>query len=357
MSGALWNNLVRPVLFRLDPERAHELARWGAKRAGTSGAILSLIRERYSGRQTPGIERRVWNLRFRNPLGLAAGFDKSAEMIPFLEALGFGFLEVGTVTLNPQKGDPKPRMFRFPHERAIVNRLGFNNEGAAAVRQRLKRWTDIAIPIPLFVNIGKNREVKPEDAPAAYRKTFDVVAPWADGVVVNVSSPNTPGLRNLQRTENLRRILGEIGEEREQAVFVRGEGTHPVLVKLSPDLDDEGLEGVVEVCRELADGIVATNTTTDHSVILEPARQRGGLSGAPLFARSTAVLRKVRELAGPDYPIVGVGGIMDLEDASAKLDAGADLIQIYTGMVYGGPGTPRSIIEGLAADATARKRI
>jgi dihydroorotate dehydrogenase len=345
--------LVRRLLFHFDPEDAHEFAVEQLSRLQQIPPLLALVRR--SHRRPTGAARELWGLRFPTPVGLAAGFDKSAAVIPFLAALGFGFIEVGTVTLRPQAGNPRPRLFRYPADRALVNRLGFNNDGAEAVAARLQAWNALGESgnaverPPVFVNIGKDRDVELEEATGAYRGCYAILAPWADGVVVNVSSPNTPGLRDLQRPEHLRSILLALREMRALLRFAR-RGTHPILVKIAPDLDQEQLREICGVCLQLADGIVATNTTIDRSVLPAATSQAGGLSGRPLFQRSTQVLALVRKAVGPEYPLIGVGGVFSAGDAQAKLDAGANLVQIYTGFIYEGPGLPSRLARDLIAD-------
>lgn len=337
---------VRKFLFRMDPEAAHELAAWSLQRLGGLPPLLSALERRYSPRLEPVS---MWGLEFPSKVGLAAGFDKNAEMIEVLSTLGFGFIEAGTVTLHPQRGNPKPRLFRYPAERALINRMGFNNDGALVVAGRLRRLAQRRRTpyVPVFANIGKNRDVESRDAPAAYAACYEIVGPWADGAVLNVSSPNTPNLRDLQRPDHLREILLAMREARERMAFA-GPGAHPILVKIAPDLHPDELEGIAGVCRGLADGMVATNTTLDHRSIPPGMDQQGGLSGAPLFERSTAVLADLRRFLGNAYPLVGVGGIDSVQAARAKLDAGADLIQVYTGFIYGGPGFARLLGEAVA---------
>ena len=312
-------NLVRPLLFRLDPERAHRstmLALEFTRRIGLSGLITSPAS--YSPRTVMGLE-------FPNPVGLAAGLDKDGEHIDALSHLGFGFIEVGTVTLEPQTGNPRPRLFRYQNERALINRLGFNNDGADAIVERLKIWSAAAMP-PLFVNIGKNRDVD------NYAQCYDKVAPYADAVVLNLSSPNTPGLRDFQKPDQMHRLLTSIEK--------RG----PILVKIAPDLDDAQLQEICDVCAKLADGMICTNTTIEKPAGMNEA---GGLSGAPLMPRSTEVLRKVRERVGSAYPLIGVGGIFTPDDVRRKMIAGADLVQVYTSFVYEGPSLPRRLARAL----------
>jgi dihydroorotate dehydrogenase len=261
---------------------------------------------------------RLWDLTFRNPIGIAAGFDKNAVMMPMLAALGFGFIEVGTVTLHPQPGNPQPRLFRDPTRRALINRLGFNNDGADVVAERLR---SAAPKVPLFVNIGKNRDVPLEAAPEAYAACAEKLVRYADALVINISSPNTPGLRDLQRPEHLEKIVSGIPGRK--------------LVKIAPDLDDAQIAEICDVCVKKSDGMICTNTT---------ATERGGLSGKPLMQRSTEVLAKVRERVGKEFPLVGVGGVFTAEDVRAKVAAGANLVQLYTGFVYEGPMVVRRLL-------------
>ena len=306
-------SLLRRALFHLDPEAAHE---WTAEQMQHLQQIPILLRamERIC-RPPESAKRKLLGMTFQSPVGIAGGFDKNATMMPFLAALGFGFLEVGTVTLRPQPGNPRPRLFRDPQNRALINRMGFNNDGAEVIASRLQRWERT---VPVFVNVGKNRDVPLEGAVEAYVECYRRVAPYADAAVLNLSSPNTPGLRDLQRTEHLEALL----------TAVHSVKSGPVLVKIAPDLEDAQIEEICGLCMALADGMICTNTT---------AVEGGGLSGAPLLEKSTNVLRKVREHVGEGYPLIGVGGVFTAEDVRAKLAAGADLVQIYTSFVYEGP--------------------
>jgi len=344
-------DLAKSILFRLDAEAAHDLVARQVVRAQSVPGAMSLVSRTMAAAPVPVY---VWGLDFENPLGIAAGFDKNAEMIPFLRAIGFGFVEIGTVTFRPQPGNPKPRMFRYPAQRALVNRLGFNNEGAKAAAERLKSdWSD---PVgqawrsrcPLFANIGKNKEVPLEAAAENYLECFRLVAPWVDGVVVNVSSPNTASLRDLQRPEHLEALLASLRQERDATDFVSSKGSHPIILKIAPDLDDGQLGEIVDVALRLADGLTATNTTIDRSLLGQSAVETGGISGAPLLGPSTEILRKLRRLVGPEFPIIGVGGVMSGDDAAKKIDAGATLVQAYTGFIYGGPTFPGRVVERLA---------
>ena len=305
--------LIRELLFHLDAEAAHE---WTSEQMQHLQQIPIAMRALERVCRPPATAARdVLGMAFRSPVGIAGGFDKNATMMPFLAALGFGFIEVGTVTLKPQPGNPKPRLFRRPQDKALVNRMGFNNDGADAIASRLRAWEST---VPVFVNVGKNRDVPLEGAVGAYVECYRRVAPHADAAVLNLSSPNTPGLRDLQRPEHLEALLNG----------VRSVKAGPVLVKIAPDLDDAQIAEICDVCQKLADGMICTNTT---------AVEGGGLSGAPLLEKSTSVLRKVRERVGPAYPLVGVGGIFTADDVRAKIAAGADLVQIYTSFVYEGP--------------------
>ncbi|UPT74781.1 MAG: quinone-dependent dihydroorotate dehydrogenase [Elusimicrobiota bacterium] len=319
---------LKPFLFSLDAERVHEeaagLMALAAPLPGAA-AVLSAL----TGPGGRGLEKTVFGVRFPNPVGLAAGFDKDGRLIPVLPGLGFGFLEIGSVTLEPQPGNPKPRLFRVPGERAIVNRMGFNSEGARALRVRLSAMP--RPPIPLGINLGLNKGTPSTQAPSAYARTFKLLAEFGDYFVVNVSSPNTPGLRDLQKSSDLAAIL--------DAVQTANASTKPVLVKLSPDLADDDLRACLATPG--AQGFVVSNTTIDHA-----HQEKGGLSGAPLKAKAQALLAKTRALT--ELPLIAVGGIETADDARDRLAAGADLVQLYTGLVYGGPSTVKRITRGLA---------
>lgn len=311
--------LLRRLLFQLDAEDAHEFTARQMEHLQQIPIVLRAI-ERYC-RPPIAAARKLFGLEFRSLIGIAGGFDKNATMMPFLAALGFGFIEVGTVTLRPQPGNPKPRLFRYPQHKALINRLGFNNDGADAVAARLRNWERT---VPLFVNVGKNRDVPLEGATEAYVECYRRLAPHADAAVLNLSSPNTPGLRDLQRPEHLEELLAA----------VRSVRSGPVLVKIAPDLDDAQIREIADVCVRLADGMICTNTTLDR---LPGMNEAGGLSGKPLLPKSNSVLATVRACVGRDYPLIGVGGIFNGDDLRAKIAAGADLVQVYTGFVYEGP--------------------
>ena len=336
-----YDALFAHVLTRIDPERAHHVGFAGIR------AARALTRM-YPGPATRPVN--AMGLIFPSALGLAAGFDKNAVGIDALAALGFGHVEVGTVTGEPQPGNPRPRLFRLPADHAIVNRMGFNNDGAEAVAARLRRrahaiGTD-RHRVVLGVNIGKTKVVPEDDEPAViadYEKSARLLAPLADYLVVNVSSPNTPGLRSLQAVQRLGPLLEA----------VRRVAEVPLLVKIAPDLADDDVLDVAGLALDLRlDGIIATNTTTSRDGLRTPAPEvdaigPGGLSGAPLAERSLEVLRLLNKTVARDLTLVSVGGISTLDDARARLDAGATLVQAYTGFVYGGPWWPRRIAAGL----------
>jgi dihydroorotate dehydrogenase len=338
----------RPLLFRLDPERSHELA-VGAL-AAAAPALGGLAGPPDGGGR---LEQRLLGLTFPNPVGLAAGFDKRARAVPAWPALGFGFAEVGTVTALPQPGNPRPRLFRLAEDRALINRLGFNNDGADATAARLDDWARRGMlgRAPLGVNIGKSRVVPAGSAPGDYAASLERLWRHADYVAVNVSSPNTPGLRDLQAAGPLGEILAALEEVNAAQARARGGAPRPMLVKLAPDLEPEQVDAVVDLALERdLDGVIVANTTLSREGLMSPpalARQEGGLSGAPLRARATALVRRVAARAEGRLVVVGVGGVFTADDAWDKLAAGASLVQVYTGLVYGGPGTARAIAAGL----------
>jgi dihydroorotate dehydrogenase len=346
----LYRSVLRPMLFRLPPETAHEFA-LHALTKGLGTEPLRRAAGRRFGRPLFG-ELRRFGLKFSNPVGLAAGFDKNGVAARQLAALGFGFVEVGTVTHLAQPGNPRPRLFRLPADRALVNRQGFNNEGAAALAARLSRARPGCV---LGVNIGKSRAVSLEEATADYLASFRLVHAHADYVTVNVSSPNTPGLRELQRADRLSALLGALQRENRALSERAGRAPLPLLVKVAPDLGVDELELIVGAALGASvAGIIATNTTTSREGLRTPAPEvaglgEGGLSGAPLRARSTQVVARLRRLTRGATEIVGVGGVFNAADAWEKICAGASLVQLYTGFVYEGFGVVRRINEGLAA--------
>lgn len=323
----MYRFIFKNIFQKLDPEFAHHLVADGMKLFGKLGLLRAKKRVK---------PVKVMGFEFENRLGMAAGFDKNAELIRPLHALGFGHVEIGTVTAIAQPGNPKPRMFRLPESRALINRMGFNNDGAERVAQRLSKLRAGRGPLPIIgVNIGKSKIVEPAEAAADYRKSAKLLAPLADYLTVNVSSPNTPGLRDLQQVEALRPILKAVLEEA---------GKVPVLVKLAPDLSNEDLIASLGLVRELGlAGVIAANTTIRRDFEGNPAilAETGGLSGPMLFPRMFEMLSIIRAELGPEFVLIAVGGIETSEQARRCIDAGADLVQAYTGMVYGGPLWPK----------------
>ncbi len=344
--------LARALLFLLPAETAHRVT-FGALRLALAPAPARAAVRRALAPRDPALEVHALGLTFPSPVGLAAGFDKDAAGVRQLAALGFGFVEIGTVTPLPQPGNPKPRLFRLARDRALVNRLGFNNRGAHAARRRLERARG-AGPGRCVVgaNVGRNKATPDEDAADDYVAAATALAPAADYLVVNVSSPNTPGLRDLQAVARLRPLL--------EAVRAAVPGK-PLLVKIAPDLADEDVDAVADLALDLGlDGIIATNTTIARANLATPhahleAIGAGGLSGRPLAERSLNTLARLRCRVGDRLVLVAAGGIEDADDAWARIEAGASLVQVYTGFVYGGPTTPARIARGLAARARARQ--
>lgn len=346
---SLYSSLIRPVLFRLPAETAHRFALSSLSRALEVGAIRRSVERKYQTIPFGNLKR--FGLTFRNPIGLAAGFDKNGDAADVLAALGFGFIEVGTVTSESQPGNPLPRIFRLPKDRALINRLGFNNCGAKQLVKNLKQHRPDCV---LGVNIGKARNVPVEKAIPDYLKTFNAVYEVADYIAVNVSSPNTPQLRELQQPNMLHNLLAQLQtRNRELAEKQSMSGPRPLLVKIAPDLNDEDIASIVEVAQQTGiSGIIATNTTTRRSNLRSSQARiasagEGGLSGAPLGERANEVIRTIYRRTNGSLPIVGVGGVFTAEDAWEKICSGASLIQLYTGFIYEGPGVARRINEGL----------
>ena len=328
--------LLRPLLFRLDAEVAHHVGMWGLSLADLAPGIASAMRKNAKPERS-SLKVRVAGLDFPNPVGLAAGLDKNAEAITGLFALGFGSVEVGTVTPRAQPGNPKPRIFRLKEHEALINRMGFNNEGMAAMASRLREleWR----PAPVGVNIGKNKDTPLESAVDDYVACAEKLSPLADYVAVNLSSPNTPGLRQLQEPEALAKLL--------TAVRTRVVG-RPLFLKIAPDLGDEAIDAAVDVAISCGtDGLICTNTTLTRPVEHPLATEAGGFSGRPLFARSTEVVRRAFKRSDGKLPIIGVGGIFSGEDAWKKICAGATLVQVYSGFIYEGPALVREILNTL----------
>ena len=321
--------LARPLLFSLDAEHVHEMTiAWMSRHPDMAGMLAG---------HTVVEPVRLMGLEFRNRVGLAAGLDKNGECIEAFDRMGFGFIEIGTVTPRPQPGNPRPRMFRLPRERAIINRLGFNNQGVDALVARATRARRRAV---LGINIGKNADTPIERAEDDYLSCLSKVYPVADYITINISSPNTVGLRDLQQSGRFDQLLRKLSEAREQLSDRHGK-RRPLLIKIAPDIDDAQLLDIAQTARERGiDGLIATNTTVtrtgvEHSPL---ANEAGGLSGAPLRPLADRVLRRLRAAVGPDFPLIGVGGILSGANALARRNAGADLVQIYTGFIYRGPG-------------------
>ena len=328
---------VRPLLFSLDPETAHHVT---MRLLGNASHFDVALRPLRLFRPTSK-PITLFGLTFPNPIGLAAGLDKNGVALPAWSVLGFGFIEIGTVTAKAQPGNPKPRIFRLPEQQALINRLGFNNDGADAIAQRLRtlresrRWPSV----PVGINIGKSKATPLEQATDDYLYSFRMLRDFADYITLNVSSPNTPGLRELQAPEKLSELLFAIGNE-------AGTAPKPLIVKISPDLSSAELKAILAVCEENGvSGIIATNTTLDHSSIAPQLDQAGGLSGAPLRDKSTALVREIN--AQSTIPVIASGGIFDAGSAREKFQAGAVLIQLYTGLVYRGPQLLREIMDSL----------
>jgi dihydroorotate dehydrogenase len=349
---SLYRGLLRPVLFRMgggDAERAHERALWHLCRLART-PLLPAALHRMLAVPAP---RTVFGLRFANPVGLAAGMDKDGLALRAWWALGFGFAEVGTVTFHPQPGNPQPRLFRLPASGALVNRMGFNNAGAEALARRLAA-TGEPRPYPVGISIGKSRVTPVEEAVADYVASLRALRRWGDYFAVNVSSPNTPGLRRLQDPGHLAELLSALRAEAE---------SKPLLVKIAPDLTDQAVCQLLEVCEAHGvNGVIATNTTLSRDGVADADAQRagevGGLSGRPLAARAREVVALITRETGGRLPVVGVGGVLDPDDALRLVDAGAALVQLYTGLVYRGPGLVRDInrrLAGRAADPATRR--
>ncbi|WP_139492745.1 quinone-dependent dihydroorotate dehydrogenase [Brevibacillus dissolubilis] len=334
--------LMKKYLFTLDPEVAHERTVHALQLAQSTPGGTSMLRMMY-GFQDQRLNNTLWGIPFANPVGLAAGFDKNAEVYHGLGAIGFGFVEIGTLTPLAQPGNDKPRLFRSVPDQAVINRMGFNNQGVESAARRLQNYQQAGIPIG--VNIGKNKVTPNEEAASDYEKCLDALYPYGHYFVINVSSPNTPNLRDLQETESLRQLLRAI-RAKADALEKNGAKAKPILLKVAPDMADEHMRDVVQVAvAEGMSGIIATNTTLSREGLSNRtfAEQTGGLSGRQLTARSTAWVREIYQEVGRQVPIIGVGGIFNGDDAYEKIRAGASLIQVYTGMIYEGPGVVQAI--------------
>jgi dihydroorotate dehydrogenase len=357
----LYSRLVRPVLFRIgsgDAEAAHEFTLRALARASGVPSALAPLR-RWFGVDSP---RTVFGVRFPNPVGLAAGMDKNGIALPGWAALGFGHVEVGTVTWHPQPGNPRPRLYRLPDSGALINRMGFNNNGAQALADRLRALGPLRVP--LGISIGKSKVTPVEEAVADYRSSLRTLHPYGDYFAVNVSSPNTPGLRGLQDRALLDELIAGLRAEATDLAHERGGTPVPLLVKIAPDLTDHAIAEVLEVCTERGvAGLIATNTTLARDGLAShdtaTGEQTGGLSGRPLTRRAREVVGFVQRETGGSLPVIGVGGITSVDDALRLLDAGASLVQLYTGFIYSGPSLVRSInkaVQGRSGRSARRVR-
>ncbi|MTI21655.1 quinone-dependent dihydroorotate dehydrogenase [Fulvivirga sp. RKSG066] len=336
----MYKSLIRPILFQFDPEKVHHFTFSALKFFGSLPGVKSIWKGIY-GVKSRSLKREFFGITFDNPVGLAAGFDKDAKLIDELSCMGFGFIEIGTLTPEGQPGNEKPRLFRLPQDKGIINRMGFNNEGVINAVERLKRRKSKVI---VGGNIGKNKVTPNEEAGRDYAMAFESLFPVVDYFVVNVSSPNTPNLRALQDKEPLKALLLSLKQRNETKKQPK-----PILLKIAPDLTEEQLIDIVEITKEVKlDGLIATNTTISREGLTVSKSEveaigAGGLSGAPVKDKSTAVIKFLRTQLGPDLPIIGVGGIMTAEDAIEKFEAGASLVQLYTGFIYEGPQLVKQI--------------
>jgi len=336
--------IVRQILFLKDPEKVHHMVMRWLRFAYSIPIMRLLLKIKYSV-DDPRLERTLWGIKFPNPVGLAAGFDKDAKYTDALACLGFGFIEIGTVTPKGQPGNPRPRLFRLPKDMALINRMGFNNYGTAHASKKLVQRRELIV---IGGNIGKNKKTPNEHAYGDYELCFRELYKSVDYFVVNVSSPNTPGLRELQEKEPLMKILNAL-----QILNKQLGAEKPILLKIAPDLTNEQLDDIIDIVRQTKiHGLVATNTTIDRSGLnTSPedveAMGAGGLSGKPLFKRSLEVVRYIHERSKGEIPVIAVGGIFTAADAREMLDAGASLVQVYTGFIYEGPGIAKKICKGL----------
>lgn len=342
----MYRHLLKPFLFLFQPEKAHHLTLSLLRIVLAIPGISQLIKAgfRY---ESPKLEKNLFGLHFKNPVGLAAGFDKDGKYYQLMNTLGFGFIELGTVTPQPQKGNPQPRLFRLPQDEALINRMGFNNDGVEALVERLKKGGK---PEGLIIggNIGKNKWTPNEEAEQDYFICFEALFPYVDYFVVNVSSPNTPNLRDLQEKEPLSRLLNGL-----QKLNKQKDAPKPIFLKIAPDLTDGQLDDILDIVKDTQiTGVIATNTTISRANLATPDAQveqigAGGLSGKPVTNRSTEVIRYLYEKSGEKLTIIGVGGIASPEEAIEKLNAGAVLVQVYSGMVYEGPKLVKNIKKAL----------
>jgi dihydroorotate dehydrogenase len=343
----LYKKLIRPLLFMGDAENTHEQTLALLSKLGALNGVL----DRLYAVQDRRLELRVGSLALANPVGLAGGFDKNAVAVRAMAGFGFGFLEIGAVTAVAQPGNPKPRLYRLPEDQALINRLGFNNEGATAIAARLRRLRENSAPlrIPVGINIGRSKAVETKDAVADFLSAFEKVYPYGDFFTLNVSSPNTPQLRDLQEKNLLKSLLQAIQQRNRELAGRVARRAKPVLVKIAPDMEFSQADDIIQVAlSEQIDGIIATNATASlRETLVSGSKEPGGLSGKPLRDLATSFVRHLYRAIGGKLPIIGVGGIFSAEDAYEKITAGASAVQIYTGFVYEGPGVVKRINQGL----------
>tara|TARA_B100001123_G_scaffold445718_1_gene598044 strand:+ start:86 stop:1201 length:1116 start_codon:yes stop_codon:yes gene_type:complete len=349
----LYRKILRPAVFLQDSEKAHSRFLSLLSMVSKSRFLSSIFGNLYG---SPELPVRLFGIDFPNPLGIAAGMDKNGDAVPAWQSIGFGFSEIGGVTLHDQIGNPRPRMFRATAERALVNRMGFNNIGAELVYDKLSYWKEKSLwpGAPIGINLGKSKITALKDAPRDYSGSIKILWDHADFFVINVSSPNTEGLRDLQQPKYLDSIFKECQKVNQECSEFRGKDLKPLMIKIAPELDENQLQSIIElVPKNNIQGLIATNTTTHRPETTDKNsksiyKQNGGLSGLPLRDRSTEMIRKIYKMTDGKVPIVGVGGVFTANDAWDKITAGASLIQLYTGLVFQGPGIARNIVTGLA---------
>ncbi len=336
----MYKSIFRPILFKFDPEKIHQFTFSFLRSTFKIPGIKNILKNKYH-LQDKRLEREVFGLKFKNPVGLAAGFDKDAKLYKELSGLGFGFIEIGTLTPKPQAGNPKKRLFRLKSDNAIINRMGFNNGGVETAIERLKKNNNEVL---IGGNIGKNKTTPNEKAVEDYKICFEALFPYVNYFVVNVSSPNTPNLRELQDKKPLTDLLKTL-----QELNKKKENPKPILLKIAPDLTEEQLLDIIEIVKiTKIDGVIATNTTISREGLTSANKnQTGGLSGKPLTKKSTEVIRFLAEKSNQSFPIIGVGGIHSAEDALEKIEAGASLVQLYTGFIYEGPKLIKEINQAI----------
>lgn len=345
--GALYETIVRPVLFKGDPEDVHDRSISCLRLLGRIKPLVRLMAKYNQANQ--GVPISLFGLKFPNAVGLAAGFDKNALCWDVMEALGFGHVEIGTVTLHEQPGNPRPRIFRYPAEEAVINRMGFPNDGAEKIAKRLSKSGDPRRRrFPLGINIGKSRVASLEQAVDDYLGSYQLLADYADYFAINVSSPNTPELRKLQQSDHLRTLLGALQKADQERSRKLGKPRIPMLVKIAPDLTFYQIDEILEIVEELGyAGVIATNTTIDRPGVFANISETGGLSGRPLLSKTSVIINYIHRATCGKVPIIGVGGIVDERSAGVIMDAGASLVQVYTGMVFRGPFFARDVARAL----------